>query len=82
MAAVHRTNQYFDEVQVYEGVAERTGNTVDRTTLRGSKTVCRSLAELTRKARRMGDGHFYLAGLVWPDDQTRIDLSTTWTTFA
>ncbi len=77
-----RTSQYFDEVQVYEGIAERTGITVDRATLRGSKSVCRSLAELTRKARSMGDGHFYLAGLVWPPDETRIDLTMNWTTFA
>ena len=78
---LQRTNQFFDEVHVYEGIAERTGITVDRGTLRSSKSVCRSLAELTRKARRMGDGHFYLAGLVWPDHETRIDLSMTWTTF-
>ncbi len=75
-----RTNQYFDEVQVYEGIAERTGVTVDRATLRGSKTVCRSLSELTRKVRSMGDGHFYLAGQIWPENQTKIDLTTTWTT--
>lgn len=77
-----RTSQYFDEVQVYEGIAERTGITVDRATLRGSKNVCRSVAELTRKARIMGDGRFYLAGLVWPESETRLDLTVTWTTFA
>ena len=74
-----RTNQHFDEVQVYEGVAERTGKTVDRNAVRGSKTVCKSLPELGRKARRMGDGHFYLAGLVWPDNEEKIDLTMTWT---
>lgn len=79
---VLRTSQYFDEIQVYEGIAERTGMTVDRATLRGSKSVCRSVAELTRKARRMGDGRFYLAGRVWPENETRIDLTMTWTTFA
>ncbi|HUP46408.1 MAG TPA: hypothetical protein VM779_12960 [Thermoanaerobaculia bacterium] len=76
-----RTTQYFDEVQVYEGIAERTGVTVDRNTLRGSRNVCRSMSELTRKARRMGDGHFYVAGQVWPENETKIDLTMTWTTF-
>jgi hypothetical protein len=74
-----RTNVYFDEVQVYEGIAERTGNTVDRNAVRGSKTACNSLPELGRKARRMGDGHFYLAGQVWPDSETRINLLIAWT---
>jgi len=77
-----RTNLYFDEVQVYEGVAERTGTTVDRNAVRGSQTTCKSLPELGRKARRMGDGHFYLAGQVWPDNQIRINLLTTWTPIA
>ena len=76
-----RTHKYFDEIQVYEGIAERTGSTFDRNALRGSKTVCRSIAELTRKARAIGDGHFYLAGLVWPEGESRLDLTSTWTTF-
>lgn len=76
-----RTTLFFDEVQVYEGIAERTGGTVDRASLRGSGNVCRSMSELTRKARRLGDGHFYLAGHCWPENETRIDLTVTWTTF-
>lgn len=79
---MQRTNLYFDEVTVYEGIAERTGVTVDRAALRSSKSVCRSIPELTRKARSMGDGVFYLAGLVWPENETRLDLTMTWTTFA
>ena len=75
-------NHQFDEIQVFEGVAERTGVVVDRDALRGSKTVCRTLSELTRKARRMGDGHFYLATTMWPASESKIDLSVSWTTMA
>ena len=77
-----RTNQQFDEIRVYEGVAERTGTTVDRQTVRGSSAVCRSVSELTRRARRMGDGYFYLPVLMWPDGVKEIPLSETWTTMS
>ncbi|HEY0787752.1 MAG TPA: hypothetical protein VGE86_03850 [Thermoanaerobaculia bacterium] len=70
----------FDEIQVFEGVAERTGTTVDRATVRRSPSFCRSVSELTRKARRMGDGYFYLASLLWPEDTTKLDLTQTWVT--
>ena len=73
-----RGNQMFDEIVVYEGVAERTGNTVDRKTVRGSESVCRSMTELVRKARRMGDGYFYLSIPAWPEGRTKVELSTAW----
>ena len=41
----------FDEIRVYEGIAERTGTIVDRDTVRGSKSVCHSVSELSRKYR-------------------------------
>ncbi|HEY5611730.1 MAG TPA: hypothetical protein VIL97_11005, partial [Thermoanaerobaculia bacterium] len=56
----------FDEIRVFEGVAEPTGNTVDRKTVRGSAAVCRSMSDLMRKVRRVGDGYFYIPVLVWP----------------
>lgn len=71
--------QQFEEVRVYEGVAERTGNTVDRDTVRGSKAVCQSVSELTRKFRREGDGVFYLASKAWPEDTEKIVLTAKWT---
>lgn len=77
-----RSNQKFDEIRVFEGVAERTGNTVDRETIRGSSAVCRSVMELTRRARRMGDGTFYLPVTLWPAGKTEIPLSETWTTMS
>ena len=33
-------NQQFDEIRVYEGIAERTGTTVDRQTIRRSPAAC------------------------------------------
>lgn len=71
--------QQFEEVRVYEGVAERTGNTVDRDTVRGSKAVCQSISELTRKVRREGDGVFYLSAKAWPEDTEKIVLTAKWT---
>jgi len=71
-------HQQFDEIKVFEGVAERTGTTVDRSLIRRSQNLCRSLSELTRKARRMGDGYFYLATLVWPENTTQLNLHDTW----
>jgi hypothetical protein len=74
-----QVNNKFDEVRVYEGIAERTGNTVDRDTVRGSKAVCQSVSELTRKVRNRGDGYFYLASEAWPDDKPSLDLTSKWT---
>jgi len=72
-------HQQFVEIRVYEGIAERTGNTVDRNTVRGSKAVCQSLSELTRKVRNRGDGYFYLASDAWPENTTSLDLTAKWT---
>jgi hypothetical protein len=74
-----RSTQQFDEIRVFEGFAERTGTTVDRDTLRGNFGVCRSLPTLTRLARRMGDGYFYLPVVMWPKGVTRLPLAATWT---
>ncbi|HYS56116.1 MAG TPA: hypothetical protein VER58_20345 [Thermoanaerobaculia bacterium] len=69
----------FDEVRVYDGIAERTGTVVDHETVRGSKLVCYTISELTRRVRRDGDGTFYLAAEAWPENTERIDLNTKWT---
>lgn len=70
--------QQFDEIQVFEGVAERTGTTVGRSAVRRSPGLCRSVSELTRKARRMGDGFFYMASPLWPEDTTKLVVHETW----
>jgi hypothetical protein len=79
---VLRTNQEFDEIRIVNGVAERTGNTAPRSSLRGRHDVCRSMNELARKLRANGDGYFYLASSVWPEGQTTVDLTTEWKTMS
>ncbi len=70
----------FDEIRVYEGIAERTGNTFDRETVRGSKAVCHTVGELSRKVRREGDGTFYLDADAWPENESRVVLTDKWKT--
>jgi hypothetical protein len=79
---VLKASQQFDEIRVYEGVAERTGTVVDRDTVRRSAAMCRSLSELTRRVRRLGDGYFYLPVSMWPEGVTTLSLSETWTTMS
>jgi len=70
--------EVFDEVRVYEGVAERTGAQFSRSEVRRSRACCRSLSELARKARASGDGDFYLPHDLWPPDTDRVDLRKPW----
>ena len=74
-----QVHQQFDEIRVYEGVAERTGKTVGRDTVRRSKSVCQSMGELARKVRREGDGVFYLASNAWPENTQQVNLIAKWT---
>jgi hypothetical protein len=71
-------NQIFDEVSVFEGVAERTGVHFDRAAVRRSTGLCRSLGELVRKARASGSGTFYLPVNLWPADTERVELNRPW----
>jgi hypothetical protein len=72
-------NKSFDEVQVFDGVAERTGVSVDRAGVRGHGGVCRSVTELSAKSRRLGDGYYYLASNAWPADTKSVNLTRAWT---
>ena len=74
-----QVHQQFDEIRVYEGIAERTGNTVGRDSVRRSKSLCQSMTELARKVRRDGDGVFYLASEAWPKDTESVNLIAKWT---
>ena len=65
----------YDEVQVYAGVAERTGVSIDRAGVRGHGGVCRSLTELSAKSRRLGDGYYYLAATAWPPDAKSVSVT-------
>ena len=68
----------FDEIQVFDGVAERTGVTIDCNDVRGHRAMCRSVTELTAKSRRLGDGFYYLASSAWPADTKSVNLTRAW----
>jgi hypothetical protein len=72
-------NRSFHEVQVYDGIAERTGVSIDRAGVRGHGGVCRSITELAAKSRRLGDGYYYLASSAWPEDVKSVTLTQAWT---
>lgn len=72
------SKQSFDEIRVYEGIAERTGVHYELSEVRRSAGYCRSLTELARKARTAGDGCFYLPLEVWPGDTVSVDLQKRW----
>ena len=68
----------FDEIRVYDGVAERTGVRFDRKDVRRSGGYCASMTEFMRKARAKGEGIFYLPIDLWPADTERLDLRKPW----
>jgi hypothetical protein len=70
--------QRFDEIQVYAGVAERTGVLFERNDVRHSDACCTSLSVLIRKARASGDGTFYMPVNVWPANTERLELRKQW----
>ena len=72
------TKRLFDEIRVYDGVAERTGVQFERDAVRRSSGCCKSLTELIRKARDAGDGCFYLPLDVWPANTERVPLQRSW----
>ena len=69
---------FFDEIRVVAGQAERTGVKFERDDVRRSAGYCRSLTELIRKARDLGDGYFYLPLKLWPADTERLQLQKHW----
>ena len=68
----------FDEIQVFEGIAERIATGVEWSAVRRSRNRCRSFQELIRKARVSGDGIFYLPLNVWPHDLKSTDVRRPW----
>ena len=70
--------QSFEEIVVYEGVAERTGAHFERNAVRHSDGYCASLTALLRKARAAGDGTFYMPLNLWPADRERLEMRKPW----
>jgi len=71
-------SEQYDEVQVFDSVAERTGNLATRAAVRGRQGVCRSLTDLASKCRRLGDGYYYLASSAWPEEKSTVNLRIEW----
>ena len=74
--------QTFDEIRVYEGIAERTGVQFERNEVRHSDGLCRSLTEFTRKARNSGDGYFFIPAKLWPAGTERFEVLRKWVGFS
>ena len=72
------SHESFDEIVVYDGVAERTGTRLDRKAVRGRRSICRSLTDLAATVRRLGDGYYYLAAGAWPADSATVSLLRQW----
>ena len=53
--------QTCEEIRVFEGMAERTGRTMELRGLKAHRNGCTSMRDLVRKYKILGDGHFYLA---------------------
>jgi len=73
-----RVSQSFDEIRVYEGVAERTGVHFERDAVRRSSGCCASLTDFLRKARAAGEGTFYVPINMWPADTERFEVRKPW----
>lgn len=66
--------QICEEIRVYEGTAERTGERLELRGLKAHKNGCTSMRDLVRKYKLLGDGHFYLRAGNWPDGQPSVSL--------
>ena len=62
-------NSMCAEINVFQGVGERTGIVVERSAVRGKKGLCKSMRDLTTKSRVLGDGFYYLPIDLWPDEE-------------
>lgn len=71
------------EINIFQGVGEATGTVVEKKALRGRKGLCKSMRDLTNKARVLGDGFYYLPVDLWPDGGEPVVLSQLdWTTMS
>jgi len=54
------------EISIFDGVGERTGVVVERSAIRGKKSLCKSMRDLSIKSRVLGDGYYYIPVDLWP----------------
>lgn len=67
-------NSLCAEINVFQGVGERTGVVVERSAVRGKKGLCKSMRDLTIKSRVLGDGYYYLPVDLWPDEEGPVTI--------
>ncbi len=66
--------QVCEEIRVFEGMAERTGEVLELRGLKAHTNGCTSMRDLVRKFRIFGDGHFYLPLGNWPAGELVVSL--------
>ena len=59
-------NSLCAEINVFQGVGEKTGVIVERSAIRGKVGLCKSMRDLAIKSRVLGDGTYYLPADLWP----------------
>jgi hypothetical protein len=69
-----RMKQLCEEIRVFEGMAERTGEMLELRGLKAHMNGCTSMRDLVRKYRIFGDGHFYLPLGNWPTGKLSVSL--------
>jgi hypothetical protein len=67
------------EINIFQGVGERTGVVVERRAVRGKKGLCKSMRDLTIKSRVLGDGYYYLPVELWPEEDSVVIHRQDWT---
>ncbi|HVT44468.1 MAG TPA: hypothetical protein VMT00_08760 [Thermoanaerobaculia bacterium] len=72
-------NSLCAEINVYQGVGERTGVVVERSAVRGKKSLCKSMRDLTIKSRVLGDGYYYVPIDLWPSADPVVIHRQDWT---
>lgn len=72
-------NSLCAEISIYEGVGERTGVVVERSTVRGKPGLCKSMRDLSIKSRILGDGYYYLPLDLWPSSEKVVIHKNDWT---
>lgn len=72
-------NSMCAEINVFQGVGEKTGIVVERSAVRGKKGLCKSMRDLTIKSRVLGDGFYYLPIELWPSSEPVVVHRQDWT---
>ena len=66
--------QICEEIRVYDGMAERTGELMELGGLKAHTNGCSSMRDLVLKYRIFGDGLFYLPRGNWPAGERAVSL--------